>query len=291
LDMRKSKRRGARAVAVGTRRGAARRQLIRSAVPRLDDPISLVREAEHRFESELVTYLGTGQLGDRGGGMYSGLSVGIDILVGVASCRWGCRGGDHALENAVRRFANACLAAIKLGFAGYYDEALALVRVSAETANLLQLFVRKPGTLGDWEAATERGRRREFSPFSVRVALVDAGAEPIFPEGAYAALCDAGVHLSPTSSRRSHELENDNVFVGPMTSVPGLFMVWTELSIAVGGCLPVVLEVVKSPAEVRASADRVMEALTLAIGKGELRAGNYDAALEWYRLQGKGDRD
>jgi hypothetical protein len=240
----------------------------RQDTPRFDDPIGRIRDAEHFAERELLAWLASGHLGVRGGGLYGALSTGLDILAAASSCRWGCRGGGHGLENVLRRLVNGSLAAIKLGFTGYYDEAMALVRVCAENANILQLFVKRTGALEAWETADETERRRSFSPVRVRRTMDLMGCAPIYDAAAYSALCE-DVHITPASSRQSHDLEGVRLFVGPVASVPGLMLIWTELAVGIAGCLPVVLEIVPVPAEIRVSAGDAANALVAAIGRGE----------------------
>lgn len=50
---------------------------------------------------------------------------------------------------------------------------------------------------------------------------------PAYDHVAYAALCDAGVHLTPQSAKQSHDFEREQVYVGPYPSVPALLLIWT----------------------------------------------------------------
>ena len=65
------------------------------------------------------------------------LGTALSYLDRMASCWWGCRQSTHIEERLVGKVASNARAALHLMRAGYYDEALGLIRQIGETANLL----------------------------------------------------------------------------------------------------------------------------------------------------------
>ena len=72
------------------------------------------------------------------------------------------------------RAASNARAALLLIRAGYYDEALGVVRQIGELVNLLWLFMNSNESLLEWRNANENVRRRSFSAVRVRERLEDA---------------------------------------------------------------------------------------------------------------------
>src|SRR4030095_16079882 len=103
---------------------------------------SLLRalQMQDGYEALTLKLLHVGQLGGRAPRVFEGLGRSLLLLTEAGSCQWGCRGGDHIIENLFRRYSNYAFGAIRLTCLGLYDEALALVRSLAEVGNLLQLF-------------------------------------------------------------------------------------------------------------------------------------------------------
>jgi hypothetical protein len=249
----------------------------------LGDTLREIREGECRLVADAERALYEGHLGVRGAGLYNALSTALDALMGVASCRWGCHADGHLVEKLVRRFTNACLGALRLSWAGYNDEALALVRVAAEVLNLIQLFDRKATLRAEWLTLDAPTRRKRFSPAAVRDMLVSEGVEAAFDRTSYQALCEAGVHVTPESAERSHDLETERLTVGPNVSIPAMLLVWTELGYASGELLRLTCISARLAPEAAERASTATVAIRAAIGQGELRMVNYDEVQSWFR--------
>src|SRR5438094_6110404 len=121
----------------------------------------------------------------RGQAIYALVDEAVKLLNDLASCAEQCRGGDHLIENLVRRFCNYVLAAHRLTLIAYYDEALALIRAAGELANLFRLFALAPDRLASWKAATREVRLDEFKPSHVRSAIVELGGVPVVSREVY----------------------------------------------------------------------------------------------------------
>jgi hypothetical protein len=74
------------------------------------------------------------------------------------------------LRLAVRLF-NDAGAALKCAKAGYYQPAFMIVRDLVETGFLIDLFGRDRSKITEWGTATDKDRRRKFSPVAVRDQL------------------------------------------------------------------------------------------------------------------------
>jgi len=176
------------------------------------------------------TLLDTGELGKRAPEIYENLGGVMCLLSLVASCHWGCRGGDHDVENLVRRCCNYAFAGLSLARLGFYDESLALIRGVAEVANLLELFAIDRQHLRRWKLLGDRDRKREYSPVSVRKMIEDSGKELAADEETYSSLCELGTHVTPETMRTSHQ-DTSRVHVGASFSVMGFLLVINELAI------------------------------------------------------------
>ncbi|MEX0692736.1 MAG: hypothetical protein WD934_06590 [Gemmatimonadales bacterium] len=251
----------------------------------LPDPLKGVREAEDHWVQYLGRAFSDGALGVRGAALYSALSSGVDMLAGVAACRFGCRRSDHHMENVTRRLVNAVLASLRLGRAGYIDEAAGLVRVVAELSNLCQLFLRDPTMLEIWLSLSDKDRWSRFKPVAVRKHLEASGEDPVYTAANYRALCDVGVHVTPGSAVASHDLEADRLIVGPSPPIPGVLFVWTELAFAISRLLPMYADAGFVPDAHADHCVNLCAALSRAIGGGEMRVTQYNASLEWFRNQ------
>jgi hypothetical protein len=191
-------------------------------------------------ETERVTSIleGNGQLGVRAPQMLERLGDGLSLLAQIASCAWGCRETDHTIENLVRRFSNAATAALRLAYLGQYDEAIALIRVMGELANLLQLFAMNSEHLDRWRSVSDKERIAEYGPVGVRLKLEALKATPILDHKSYNKLCELGVHVTPASAFTSHDIEGTRVYVGSQLSVPAFLMVLSELVYLTAQVLP-----------------------------------------------------
>ncbi|MDA1107209.1 MAG: hypothetical protein O2845_02265 [Proteobacteria bacterium] len=243
--------------------------------------IDNIRRLEEAAQQAALQLDAKGQLGVRGPEMLTRLGDGLSLLAQIASCAWGCRHAGHAVENLVRRLANAATAALRLAYLGYYDEAIGVIRSAGELANLLQLFFLAPVELGTWTASSRSERMSRYGPAAVR-RLVEARDErPIVDEPAYRVLCELGIHVTPASAFLSHDLEGARVYVGPQLSIPGLFLVVSELTYLVGSVLPLVGRLTQQAeprlGELKACQGALLGTLTW------LRITNYEQVLKDFR--------
>jgi hypothetical protein len=132
--------------------------------------------------------------------IYEQLGNSLSLIVQIASCAWGCRGGEHDIENILRRFCNSAFAALRLMNSGLYDEALNHARSMGEIVNLLQVFCLSEGSLEEWKKLSTKERMRKFSPAKVRLVIESQGQQPVADKATYSKLCEISIHISPWSS-------------------------------------------------------------------------------------------
>ena len=100
------------------------------------------------------------------------------VLDGLSSCRWGCAGGDHAVERLIARVMGSIRAALRLARAGLYDEALNALRTAGdEVVNLLTLMENDPELLTLWRKTGPADRFTLARPKKVIKALRALGRE------------------------------------------------------------------------------------------------------------------
>jgi hypothetical protein len=145
-------------------------------------------------------------LGEKAPRCLSDVGTVLSLLDRLSSCRWGCAGGDHLLEYVTGRAVSSARAAIRLMFAGYYDESLALTRNIGEIANLYSLFCANPTALDEWRSADDKVRRQEFCPPGVRRRLESLSAPIPVSQERYAALCEVGTHVNPRTTPENHNV-------------------------------------------------------------------------------------
>lgn len=63
-------------------------------------------QIEDRIEEATEALLAEGQLGERAPRIYREVGTALSLFLQIASCQWGCRGGEHREENLIRRLAN-----------------------------------------------------------------------------------------------------------------------------------------------------------------------------------------
>jgi hypothetical protein len=133
------------------------------------------------------------------------LNLSMEAMFRLATCKDGCRGGDHIYESLVGRTFNQIFSAIILTSSGLYDEALNLLRSAGETANLLTLFVGSPESFTCWINLSERERKNGFSPAKVRIQIEKLETLPIpMAEEDYSNLSGFFVHPQPRTRPNSH---------------------------------------------------------------------------------------
>ncbi len=109
-----------------------------SKLPRGQQFLDLLSAQEERCLAETRSHLP--DLGKTAPKTIEHLGTVLSMLDRVASCSWGCAGGDHVAEFVVARCTNTARASLRLLNHGYYDESLSMTRSLAEAANLLISF-------------------------------------------------------------------------------------------------------------------------------------------------------
>ena len=130
-------------------------------------------------------------------------------LDGIASCRWGCRGGDHDEEHLLGRVSANASAALLLLKRGYVDQGSGMFRQLAETTNLLDLFMHCSKDYQDWRMSDEGIRKNRYSAFNVRLKLEKSGVRPVMGEDAYQLLSKYGTHPGPGAEPRPHDSQEE----------------------------------------------------------------------------------
>lgn len=224
-------------------------------------------------------------LGARAPAIASLLSEALESLGQLASCAWGCRGKDHTIENLLRRLVNLALGARSLTWAGYYDEALLLVRSGAEVVNLLQLFSLQPEKERAWRAEPES---KDFTPVKVRLAIEHGGGSPFIDQHCYAALCKVAAHATHDFALTSHDLsENRATRVGPWFEVSGLLLILGEILAIVQPTLLVAGTLTEQPFERQRELGRL--ARDLERWRPPITIQNYGFAVELVRSAAQQD--
>ncbi len=166
--------------------------------------LTLTWDQENRCEAETDKWLP--EAGVKAPKCLDALGTVLSLADRLASCWWGCRGGDHVEEYLVGRAVSNCRAALRLLRFGFYDEALSMIRSIGENANLLSLFLESKEYREDWRTATGSQRRREFSPVKARMKLAELRALTPMDEEKYRRLCEPFVHPSPQSLPQAHNV-------------------------------------------------------------------------------------
>ena len=126
-------------------------------------------------------------------------------LDGIASCRWGCRGGNHETEHLLGRTSASASAALLLIRRGYIDQASGVFRELAETTNLLDLFTHSSKDYQEWLSSDEGVRKDRYSAFNVRLKLEKLKIDPVMGRDGYQVLSKYGTHPGAGTEPRSHD--------------------------------------------------------------------------------------
>lgn len=153
----------------------------------------------------------------------------LSLLDRVASCHWGCKGGDHVAEYLAGRCCSSGRASLRLLRHGYYDESLSLTRSIAETANLLFLFWQEPAAFDQWKKTDKAARLREFSPAAVRRQLKKRDMPIPADSARYSEFCEIATHVTPATKPQAHNpLQIPTL--GSYFQAAGFLMALNELS-------------------------------------------------------------
>jgi hypothetical protein len=198
----------------------------------------------------------------------------LSLLYRLASCSWGCKGGDHQIEWLLGRVVNQAQSAHRLIRCGFYDEALMLIRGIGETANLFFLFYGDRAQLASWKAADRKGRLNKFGPGHVRKALkaMDATA-PLIDDDRYRALCEIGTHPVP-AFKPGHYSGGGPPVLGMLYQFPGYAMCLNELGFSVAMCAAPASNLLDIDKELKKQVRAAAVALLRALGS--ITVLNYD---------------
>jgi hypothetical protein len=174
--------------------------------------------------------------GKAGPAALDGLGRLLVFVFGLATCGWGCKGGNHQIEWLLGRVLNQAFSAHRLMRSGFYDEALVLIRGIGEIANLLLLFQRDKAALAEWKTCDRKTRLRKFGPGAVRETLEKLGMAPaMITKDRYEALCEIGAHPVP-AFKPGHYSGGGPPVLGVLFQVPGFLVCLNELGFAVAMC-------------------------------------------------------
>ena len=134
------------------------------------------------------------------------LGTTLSLLDRIASCHWGCGGGDHVVEYLCGRAVSNGRAALRLATLGLYDESLSLTRSVGEIANLLFLFADSPAELAAWKAISRSDRIRQYGPGAVRGKLAKSSKIVPISLERYQLLCERATHVTPETRPQAHNL-------------------------------------------------------------------------------------
>lgn len=164
---------------------------------------------------ELVTDAKLKSFGVKAPKVLPAMSVLLGYLDAVSSCFFGCRGGDHLIEQQVFRACNRARGAIRLMRLGFYDESLMLTRANAEAANLLILFVHDTSAIDAWK----RDEKWTGSPVKVRIALETKVKLLPANEARYKILSGMAAHTGAEYPPSAHNLIARPVAAGTIQDV------------------------------------------------------------------------
>lgn len=201
----------------------------------------------------------------------------LSILYRLACCAWGCRGGDHQVEWLSGRIVNQTISAHRLVRAGYYDEALMLIRGIGELANLIWLFKEDADEMKAWKVADRKVRITQFGPGAVRTRLekLSSMGPPIDRER-YSRLCEVATHPVPAMPP-GHFTGTGRPILGALIQPVGIYVSMTELGFAVA-MAAVPLSALLEPEE--AVRSRLFtQAVQLTRNLGAFTILNYDELL------------
>ena len=166
--------------------------------------LDLVRQQEQRCDSSFESWIL--DAGKRAPQTLEALGTALSYLDRIASCWWGCDGGDHLQKRLVARATSNARAALLFLKAGYYDEPLGVVRQMGEVANLLCLFIKSNESFLEWRNANEKDRRRSFSAVKVREKLETLRVPIPMNKSLYSILSGASIHANPGITPQSHNV-------------------------------------------------------------------------------------
>jgi hypothetical protein len=161
------------------------------------------------------------------------IGTGLKVFYEAATCNRRCHGGEHVLESICGRLYNLGAAAYSLALAGYYDEALNLVRSLGEIANIVSLSTSDGTFVQQWLGADARTRKRDFAPGRIRGRLKAVGGILIATDDWYAEFCESFTHPTPGTRPNVHN-DAGMARAGGVFQPAGLERVLNELGTMIG---------------------------------------------------------
>ena len=182
----------------------------------------------------------------------------------IASCKRGCRGGDHLEEHLIGKAVGNASAALLLLKVGYFDAASGVIRQLGETSNLLYLFLESDESYMEWRNADEENRRKRFSPVKVRVRLERLSLQPLIDEDQYKILSQYGVHVGPGTEPQSCDPSGVLTIGIPYRPAASLLAIFTVESLVITGLL-YGINLLQSTADRKEALNIISETLELLI--------------------------
>jgi len=161
---------------------------------------------------------------------YDCIWVACSYIDNMASCLWGCQGGNHGVQYLCGKISSQSKSSLYLLQHGYYDEALGLCRMIGETSNLLCLFYKDDSELKKWfEQNNYDHPIKKFKPASVRDRLEKHGIDPPMKKDRFQELSNQILHVNPHTRPQEY---NDYSFsiLGGVFQKEGWNQVVSELS-------------------------------------------------------------
>lgn len=139
------------------------------------------------------------ELGRKAPSCLTALGTALSHIDRLASCFYGCHGGDHLIEYLTGRVCGLSRSAIRLTRFANYDEALLLIRTIGEMANLVQLFSINSQDLFAWKNSSKTVRITNFGPAAVRRRLEELKQLVHLDRDWYGSLCEWAAHPTPAT--------------------------------------------------------------------------------------------
>lgn len=189
----------------------------------------------------------------------------------IASCFWGCAGGNHIIEHLLGRVGSFSLAALRLINMGHYDEAFSLIRTNGEIANLLALFSLNIEEANEWYILDDKNRQKKFSPLAVRRKIELHGTQPPMDKDSYKELSAFGTHANPKTPPQIHNLGKVPVSGGRYQEI-GYVKCINHLSVVAGYSCAYAVEILKTQSRLdkEIASYSSVKALVLLAQVGEL---------------------
>lgn len=239
-------------------------------IPEGLDFLNLVSSLEHKCRETTISQ--HGNMGVKAPKCLSSIGTILSLLDRVASCWWGCKGGNHQLEYLVGRSTSSAMAALQVAQSGYYDEALNQVRSLGEISNLFALFAADPASLEAWAISSKKTRISQFGPAAVRKSLARLQAPMPVSEERYSILCELVTHPSPSTKPQSYNpLHMPSV--GLNFQPAGHLVVLNELALPLAFIAVFASSLVTLPSDVRSRIRIASRALVESIGGANLIDG------------------